>query len=44
VTFDELVIAIQEQRQKARIAQEQAARERSKLRSLIELLREKTSD
>jgi len=44
VTFDELVIAIQEQRQKARIAEEQAERERSKLRSLIDLLREKTSD
>ncbi len=44
MTFDELVIAIQEQRQKARISEEQAQRERSKLRSLIELLREKTSD
>ena len=44
MTFDELVIAIQEQRQKARIAEEQAVRERAKLRSLIELLREKTSD
>jgi hypothetical protein len=44
VTFEELVVAIQEQRQKARIAEEQAVRERAKLRSLIELLREKTSD
>ena len=44
MTFEELVVAIQEQRQKARIAEEQAVRERAKLRSLIELLREKTSD
>ena len=44
MTFEELVVAIQEQRQKARLAEEQAVRERAKLRSLIELLREKTSD
>ena len=44
MTFEELVVAIQEQRQKSRLAEEQAVRERAKLRSLIELLREKTSD
>ncbi len=44
MTFEELLVAIQEQRQKARLAEEQAVRERAKLRSLIELLREKTSD
>ena len=44
MTFEELVVAIQEQRQKMRLAEEQFERERAKLRSLIELLREKTSD
>ena len=44
ITFEELLQQIQEQRQKMRLAEEQFERERAKMRALVELLREKSSD